>query len=86
MEGLSRHGKVCGISLPAGFENPNGWPEAFSPPSTKPRGHDENISFDEAVARIGGVLGELVRAVSLEITSAPQLTPSLAELFCGHKF
>ena len=61
-------GKVCGISLPAGLRESERLPEAIFTPSTKATaGHDENISFDEAVARIGGVLGELVRAVSLEI-------------------
>ena len=61
-------GKVCGISLPAGLRESERLPEAIFTPSTKATaGHDENISFDEAVARIGGVLGELVRTVSLEI-------------------
>jgi len=61
-------GKVCGISLPAGLRESERLPEAIFTPSTKATaGHDENISFDEAAARIGGALAELVRAVSLEI-------------------
>jgi phosphoribosylaminoimidazole-succinocarboxamide synthase len=61
-------GKVCGISLPAGLRESERLPEAIFTPSTKATsGHDENISFDEVAARIGGVLAELVRAVSLEI-------------------
>ena len=61
-------GKVCGIALPQGLQESERLPEAIFTPSTKAtEGHDENISFDEAVARIGGELAERVRAVSLEI-------------------
>jgi len=61
-------GKVCGIALPAGLRESERLPEAIFTPSTKAtEGHDENISFDQAVAAIGGELAERVRAVSLEI-------------------
>jgi phosphoribosylaminoimidazole-succinocarboxamide synthase len=61
-------GKVCGISLPAGLRESDRLPSAIFTPSTKATaGHDENISFDDAVSRIGGELAERVRAVSLEI-------------------
>jgi phosphoribosylaminoimidazole-succinocarboxamide synthase len=61
-------GKVCGIALPAGLRESERLPEAIFTPSTKATsGHDENISFDQAVATIGGELAERVRAVSLEI-------------------
>jgi phosphoribosylaminoimidazole-succinocarboxamide synthase len=61
-------GKVCGIDLPAGLRESDRLPEAIFTPSTKATaGHDENISFDQAVASIGGDLAERVRAVSLEI-------------------
>ncbi len=61
-------GKVCGISLPAGLRESDRLPEAIFTPSTKATaGHDENISFDQAAATIGGDLAERVRAVSLEI-------------------
>ncbi len=61
-------GKVCGIALPAGLRESERLPEAIFTPSTKATaGHDENISFDEAVSTIGGELAERVRAVSLEI-------------------
>ena len=43
-------------------------PEPIFTPSTKATsGHDENISFDEVVARIGGARAEQLRSVSLEI-------------------
>lgn len=61
-------GKVCGIALPPGLRESERLPEAIFTPSTKATaGHDENISFDEAVSRIGAELAEKARAVSLEI-------------------
>src|ERR1019366_474225 len=61
-------GKLCGIALPAGLQESERLPEAIFTPSTKAiAGHDENISFEEAVSRIGAGLAERVRAVSLEI-------------------
>jgi phosphoribosylaminoimidazole-succinocarboxamide synthase len=61
-------GKICGIPLPAGLRESERLPEPIFTPSTKATaGHDENISFDEAAAMIGGELAERVRAVSLDI-------------------
>ena len=61
-------GKICGIALPLGLRESERLPEAIFTPSTKATaGHDENISFDDAVSRIGGALAEKVRAISLEI-------------------
>lgn len=61
-------GKICGIPLPAGLRESDRLPEPIFTPSTKATaGHDENISFDEAAAMIGGELAERVRAVSLDI-------------------
>jgi len=61
-------GKVCGIPLPSGLRESERLPEAIFTPSTKATaGHDENISFDEAVSRIGGELAERARAISLEL-------------------
>ena len=61
-------GKVCGIPLPAGLRESDRLPEPIFTPATKATsGHDENISFDEAAARVGGELAERLRAVSLEL-------------------
>lgn len=61
-------GAVCGIPLPAGLRESDRLPEPIFTPSTKATsGHDENISFDEAAARVGRPLAERVRAVSLEL-------------------
>jgi len=61
-------GAICGIPLPAGLRESDRLPEPIFTPSTKATtGHDENISFDQVVARIGGPLAERVRGVSLKI-------------------
>ena len=61
-------GKICGIALPPGLRESERLPEAIFTPSTKAtEGHDENISFDDTVSRIGGELAEKVRSISLEI-------------------
>ncbi len=63
------NGKVCGIALPAGLQLAQQLPEPIFTPASKEQGgaHDENISFDEVVARIGQPLAEQVRKVSLEL-------------------
>ena len=61
-------GSVCGITLPAGLRESDRLPEPIFTPSTKATsGHDENISFDETVARIGRPLAEKLRDTSLAI-------------------
>jgi phosphoribosylaminoimidazole-succinocarboxamide synthase len=61
-------GKVCGIALPAGLRESDQLPEPIFTPSTKATaGHDENISFDDVVARVGGKRAEELRAISIQI-------------------
>lgn len=61
-------GKICGISLPAGLRESDRLPEPIFTPSTKATtGHDENISFEETVERVGRKLAEQLRDTSLEI-------------------
>jgi phosphoribosylaminoimidazole-succinocarboxamide synthase len=61
-------GGICGILLPSGLRESDKLPEPIFTPSTKATtGHDENISFDETVARVGRVLAERLRDVSLTI-------------------
>ncbi len=61
-------GQVCGIHLPAGLRESDKLPEPIFTPATKATsGHDENISFAQAVILIGKPLAEKVRGVSLEI-------------------
>jgi phosphoribosylaminoimidazole-succinocarboxamide synthase len=59
---------ICGITLPAGLQESDRLPEPIFTPATKASsGHDENISFEEAAARVGQQLAERLRGVSLEI-------------------
>jgi phosphoribosylaminoimidazole-succinocarboxamide synthase len=61
-------GAVCGIPLPAGLRESDRLPEPIFTPSTKATtGHDENISFEETVARIGRPLAAGLRDTSLAI-------------------
>jgi len=61
-------GGICGIPLPQGLRESDRLPAPIFTPSTKATtGHDENITFDETVARIGGPRAEQLRAISLEI-------------------
>ena len=61
-------GAICGIPLPAGLRESDRLPEPIFTPSTKATtGHDENISFEETVSRIGRPLAERLRDTSLAI-------------------
>jgi phosphoribosylaminoimidazole-succinocarboxamide synthase len=63
-----RSGAVCGIPLPRGLRESDRLPEPIFTPSTKAAtGHDENISFEETIARIGRPLAERLRDTSLTI-------------------
>ncbi len=47
-------GAVCGVELPPGLKQCQQLPEPIFTPATKAdEGHDENISFEEASARVG---------------------------------
>lgn len=62
-------GAVCGIPLPPGLRESDRLPEPLFTPSTKAElgTHDENITFEEAAASIGGDLAARVREVSLDL-------------------
>ncbi|HEX5755355.1 MAG TPA: phosphoribosylaminoimidazolesuccinocarboxamide synthase [Arenimonas sp.] len=64
-----RTGAVCGIRLADGLQQAEQLPEPIFTPSTKAAvgDHDENVSFDEIVDRIGGDLAEQIRAATLSI-------------------
>lgn len=60
--------KVCGIPLPAGLRESDQLPEPlFTPAAKNHTGHDENISFDTMIARIGAPAAEHLRALTLAI-------------------
>lgn len=59
-------GTVHGIPVPAGLEESARLPAALFTPSTKAAtGHDENISFEQAVSLVGSELAEAARDISL---------------------
>ena len=62
-------GVVSGIALPPGLEDGSRLPDPLFTPSTKaPVGeHDEPISYDEVVARVGAELAAELREVTLAI-------------------
>ena len=62
-------GKISGISLPPGLRESERLPEPIFTPATKSMSgeHDENISFDQMVDRVGGDHAEDLRRLSLAI-------------------
>ncbi len=59
---------VCGIPLPAGLVESSELPEPIFTPATKAEtGHDENISFEQAVNIVGADIAEQARAASLRL-------------------
>ncbi|MBI3670353.1 MAG: phosphoribosylaminoimidazolesuccinocarboxamide synthase, partial [Acidobacteria bacterium] len=61
-------GAICGIALPPGLRESDRLPEPIFTPATKAAsGHDENVSFNEAAARVGIELATRLRAVSLAL-------------------
>jgi len=60
---------VCGIALPKGLKKAEKLPQPLFTPSTNAElgQHDENISFDEVVARIGKEKAEKIRDYSLAL-------------------
>jgi phosphoribosylaminoimidazole-succinocarboxamide synthase len=64
-------GGVCGLKLPPGLRESDRLPAPLFTPATKAEsGHDLNITFDEVVARVGGITAELMRDASLAIYRA----------------
>jgi len=61
-------GTICGQPLPPGLRESERLPEPIFTPSTKAEsGHDQNISFQDMTALIGGDLARLLRQVSLTL-------------------
>ncbi|MEW9622616.1 phosphoribosylaminoimidazolesuccinocarboxamide synthase [Rhodanobacter geophilus] len=62
-------GAVCGIALPAGLRQAQQLPEPIFTPSTKAAvgDHDENVSFDVMVDKVGRELADKVRGATLAI-------------------
>ncbi len=62
-------GAVCGIELPTGLKESDRLPGAIFTPATKAEQglHDENITYDDLVARVGHDLAKHLSTRSIEI-------------------
>ena len=81
-------GAVCGIALPAGLRESEHLPEPIFTPSTKATtGHDENISFEQTIERVGRRLAEKLRDTSLTIyQSAAEYAAARGIIIADTKF
>jgi phosphoribosylaminoimidazole-succinocarboxamide synthase len=63
-----RTGAVSGVRLPPGLRESDRLPEPIFTPSTKATvGHDENITFDGAIERVGREMAERVRDLAIAL-------------------
>jgi phosphoribosylaminoimidazole-succinocarboxamide synthase len=62
-------GSVCGVKLPDGLQNAQKLEEPIFTPAAKANvgDHDENISFEEVIQRIGKDLAEKMKTISIEL-------------------
>ena len=83
-----RTGRVCGVQLPKGLRECERLEEPVFTPATKAQsGHDENIGFDEMVARVGEKAAVRMREVSLDIyRRAADYAASRGIIICDTKF
>jgi len=60
---------VCGVPLPKGLQNASRLPESIFTPAAKAamEEHDENITFEQTVERIGAPLAEKIRTISIAL-------------------
>ena len=60
---------VCGVALPSGLRECDQLPEPIFTPATKAEigDHDENISFEAMVDRVGAEVAEELRQRSIDI-------------------
>ena len=81
-------GAVCGLPLPAGLRESDRLPEPIFTPSTKEEvGHDQNVSFDEMVVKVGAARAEEARAKALALyTFAAQTAEPAGIIVADTKF
>ena len=62
-------GAICGVALPPGLRQCSRLPAPIFTPATKEElgAHDQNITFEEAGRRVGGVLMEKLRGLTMAI-------------------
>lgn len=82
-------GTVCGIELPAGLTESSKLPEPIFTPATKAEigEHDENVSFDRVVEKLGEQRAAELRDASLKIYSqAAKLAEEKGIILADTKF
>ncbi|MDO4631238.1 MAG: phosphoribosylaminoimidazolesuccinocarboxamide synthase [Corynebacterium sp.] len=82
-------GTVCGIELPAGLTEASKLPEPIFTPATKAEigEHDENVSFDRVVEKLGEQRAAELRDASLKIYSqAAKLAEEKGIILADTKF
>jgi phosphoribosylaminoimidazole-succinocarboxamide synthase len=63
-------GRVCGIELPAGLSEGSKFDQPIFTPATKAStGHDENITWEESISRVGRETAQKLRDYSLDLYS-----------------
>jgi phosphoribosylaminoimidazole-succinocarboxamide synthase len=68
LKDYNRTGSICGIKLPPGLRQADRLPEPIFTPSTKAtEGHDENVSFEAVVDKIGSEMANKLKDVSLAL-------------------
>lgn len=80
---------ICGLPLPAGLRESEKLPQPIFTPSTKAEMglHDENISFEEVVRKLGKKMAEELRDKSIKIYSkAASLAEQKGILIADTKF
>jgi phosphoribosylaminoimidazole-succinocarboxamide synthase len=82
-------GEICGIRLPQGLRQAQALAHPIFTPAAKAAvgAHDENISFDEVVRRIGPERAERIREISLELyTKASDYAAARGVIIADTKF
>jgi phosphoribosylaminoimidazole-succinocarboxamide synthase len=81
-------GKICGIPLPPGLRESDRLPEAIFTPSTKAeRGHDQNISEQEAARIIGESNLQRIKELTLTLYNAGvEYAANRGIIICDTKF
>ncbi len=68
LKDYQKTGKVCGIELPPGLKNGSRLPEPIFTPSTKAeKGHDINITLNEANKIVGAEAASYIRDKAIEL-------------------
>ncbi len=68
LKSYEKDGTVCGITLPPGLKNGAKLPEPIFTPTTKAeKGHDENVTEEQAIKIVGDEVYNTVKSKSIEL-------------------